>query len=73
MGRRGRTKASYVADPERRAQLATLRTIRDQVLREHETELAEAGLLRRVLLRMRIEREIKSRARDLSAQGPRGA
>jgi hypothetical protein len=73
MGRRGRQKTSYVADPERRAYLANLRAIRDQVFRDHEKELEEAGLIRRLLLRMRIEREIKSRAQEFSGNPPRHA
>jgi hypothetical protein len=61
MSSRGRQKSTYIADPERRAYLGTLRHIREQLLREHEKELQEAGFLRRILLNFRIEREVKKR------------
>lgn len=61
MSRRGRTKGTYIADPERRAYLGALRVMRQQLLREHEKELAEAGLVKRLLIRLRIEREVKRR------------
>jgi len=75
MSRRGRQKASYIADPERRAYLGAVRQIREQVLREHEKELAEAGLLKRILLNFRIEREVKKRVQDahITPGGPRVA
>lgn len=69
MSRRGRQKASYIADPQRRAHLGALRTIRDQVLREHEKELNESGLWKRMLLRLRIEREIKKRMQEAGRPG----
>lgn len=65
--RKGRNKNSYVADPERRAYLAAVRTMRDQITRSHARELEEAGLIKRVILRFRIEREVKRRSRDLEA------
>ena len=68
MASRGRRRSSFVADPDRRSYLAALRTIREQVLRLHEKELAEAGLLKRILLRFRIEREIKRRAQEIEHQ-----
>jgi hypothetical protein len=67
--RKGRNKRSYVADPERRAYLAAVRTLRDQITRSRAQELKEAGLIKRVLLRFQIEREVKRRSRDLEASG----
>jgi hypothetical protein len=63
---RGKSKGSYVADPQRRAQLSALRMIREQVLHEHEKELAESGLLKRLLIRFRMDREVKKRAEAAS-------
>ena len=73
MSRRGRQKATYIADPERRAYLGAIRQIREQLLREHEKELEQAGFLKRILLNFRIEREVKKRMQDahISPGGPR--
>ena len=64
----GRTSrsSSHVADPVRRAYLSALRTIRTQVLKEHEKEIAETGFFGRLFVRLRIEREIRRRTRDLT-------
>lgn len=70
MAKRGSRKGSYVADPERRAYLHTLRTIREQVLREYEKELSEAGFCKRVALRLRIELEIRKRSRAVPRPRP---
>jgi hypothetical protein len=72
MSRRGRQKGTYIADPERRAYLGAVRQIREQVLREHEKELEEAGFWKRLLLDFRIEREIKKRvqAEHITPGGP---
>jgi hypothetical protein len=40
--------------------------IREQVLHEHEKKLAEAGLLKRLLIRFRMDREVKKRAEAAS-------
>lgn len=60
-----RETSNRVADPERRAYLRALRTIRQQVLKEHEKKLAETGFLGRVMLRLRIEMEIRKRSREV--------
>jgi hypothetical protein len=65
MSRRAKTKSGYIPDPDRRAYLNALRTIRNQVYREHEKEFEGAGLFKRLLLRFRIEGEIRKRARDI--------
>ena len=65
MASRTRRNDSYIADPERRAYIRTLREIRNQVLREHEKEIAETGFLGRVFLRFRIEAEIWRRSREV--------
>ncbi len=60
-----RKKATYIPDPGRRAYHQALRTIRMQVYREHEKEISETGFLGRVFLRLRIEREIRERSKNL--------
>lgn len=62
---RKKSKGSYVADPQRRAYLASVRRVREQVNREHREELSKAGFFRRVLLLFRIEREIKRRLQGI--------
>ncbi len=70
MAKRSMRKGSYVADPERRAYLHAIRTIREQVLRDYEKALSEAGLFKRILLRFRIEREIRRRSRGIPRPRP---
>lgn len=70
MAKRSMRKGSYIADPERRAYLQAIRTIREQVLREYEKELSEAGLFKRLLLRFRIESEVRRRSRAIPRPRP---
>ncbi len=65
MASRGRQKSSYVPDPERRAYYRARRTVRMQVLKEHEKEIAETGFLGRLFLRLRLEIEIRRRRRNI--------
>jgi hypothetical protein len=67
--RAGSKKNSYISDPDRRAYLNKLRTIRNQVYQEHEEEYRSAGLLRRLVVRLRMEREIRRRAEGSQASG----
>ena len=63
---RAKGKNSYIPDPERRAYHHALRTIRIQVMKEHEKDAAAASFLGRFFLRIRIEREIKRRMQAVS-------
>lgn len=65
MARRTSQKNTYIADPHRRAYHQALRTIRMQVLHKYEKELSETGFIGRVFLRLKIEREIRKRAREI--------
>jgi hypothetical protein len=60
---RSQKKRTYIADPERRAHYNAIRTVRLQVYKEYQVTVAGAGFLRRIFLRIRIEREIRRRCR----------
>jgi hypothetical protein len=69
MSRRAGKKNSYVPDPDRRAYLRARRMIRTQVYQEHEEEFRSAGFLKRLVLRLRMEREIRKRSEGIQMSG----
>lgn len=55
-----------VNDGARRAYLASIHRVRADVQREFSSALEQAGFLRRILLRVQINREIKHRMREIA-------
>jgi hypothetical protein len=55
-----------VIDGGRRAYLASINKVRVDVEREFSEALAQAGFLRRIFLRVQMNREIKGRMREIA-------
>jgi hypothetical protein len=58
--------AGLLADGRERAYGAALAKVREEVQREYAAALAEAGWLRRLILRNRIDREILRRLKKIA-------
>lgn len=63
-GRRG-----IVADGQARARAAAEPRIRKEVNGKYAEELGRAGLFRRMAIRIRIEREVRRRLREVAPDG----
>jgi len=68
MAGRRNDRGNYIPDPKRREYRRSLRNIRAQVLQEYEQEYSQTGFLGRVFLRLKIEKEIRRRARSMDSR-----
>ncbi len=59
-------KQHIVNDGGRRAYLASINRVRADVQREFSEALAQAGFLRRIFLRVQMNREINRRMREIA-------